>query len=181
MSRINPVDPKSATAKTKKLLDKVESNLGMTPNLIKTLANSPAALEAYLQFTDALSHGVLPAKLREQIALAVSESNHCDYCLAAHSAVGKMVGLSDEDVQDSRRGESPDSKTDAVLQFSKKIVERFGLVDDEDVQRLRDSGYSDAELAEIVAHVARNIFTNYFNHVAGTPVDFPPAPVLVRK
>jgi len=181
MPRIEPVDPKTADGKTKLMLDGVQAKLGMVPNLIKTLANSPAALEAYLGMSDALSNGALPAKLREQIALAVSEANGCGYCLAAHSAVGKMVGLSEEEVMDSRRGSSADSKADAVLRFARQVVDKLGWVNAEDIERMRKAGYGDEEVAEVVAHVARNIFTNYFNHVAGTAVDFPEAPALAAR
>jgi AhpD family alkylhydroperoxidase len=117
----------------------------------------------------------LSPQLREQIALAVAQENDCDYCLAAHTALGRSVGLSDEAIRDSRRGASPDSKTDAALRFARLIVEKRGRVSDEDVARVRYAGHTDAEIAEIVANVAVNIFTNYFNHVAETEVDFPPA------
>ncbi len=181
MPRIHPVEPDKATGKTKELLDRAQAKMGRVPNLIKTLANSPAALEAYLGFSDALSNGVLPAKLREQISLTVSEANGCEYCLAAHSTVGKMVGLSEEDVYDSRRAVSTDGKTEAVLQFVRQVVEKLGWVNDEEIVRLRGAGYGDEEIAEIVAHVARNIFSNYFNHIAETDVDFPRVPALERK
>jgi len=181
MPRLEAIDPETATGKTKKLLDEVQARMGRTPNLIKTLANSPAALEAYLGLSSALSNGALPAKLREQIALAVSEANGCGYCLAAHSAVGKMVGLSEEEVTESRRGTSADGRADAALRFARQVVDKLGWVNDEDVERMRGAGYGDEEIAEVVAHVARNIFTNYFNHVAETAVDFPEAPALAAR
>ncbi len=181
MPRIEPVNPDTATGKVKNLLDQVQDEMGRVSNLIKTLANSPAALEAYLGFSNALSNGVLPARLREQIALTVSEANRCGYCLAAHSAVGKMVGLSEEDVEDSRQGVAADGKTGVALQFARRIVEKLGWVNDEEVEHLRKAGYGDEEISEIVAHAARNIFTNYFNHVAETITDFPEAPALANK
>ncbi len=181
MPRIHPVEPDKASGKTKELLDRAQAKMGRVPNLIKTLANSPAALEAYLGFSDALSNGVIPAQLREQIALTVSEANGCGYCLAAHSAVGKMVGLSEEEIQESRQGTAADGKTEAALRFSRQLVEKLGWVNDGDVTHLRNAGYGDEEIAEIIAHVARNIFTNYFNHVAETAVDFPEAPALISK
>ena len=147
--------------------------MGMTPNLMRTMANSPAVLEAYLGLGSALGKGSLSPKLREQISLAVSELNGCQYCLSAHSALGKMVGLGDEEIADSRRGLSPDRKTEAVLQFARKVVAERGWVSDDDVATLRAAGATDAELAEIVGVVALNTFSNYFNHVAETEVDFP--------
>lgn len=173
MSRLKAIDPEQATGTAKQLLDAVDKKFGMVPNLAKTLANSPAALQGYLAFGEALEGGVLPAKLREQISLTVSEANGCGYCVAAHCAIGKSVGLSDEELSDGRQSSSPDSKVDAVLQLAKQLVENRGWVADEDLARVRRAGYGDAEIAEIVAVVSWKTFANYFNHVAGTDVDFP--------
>ncbi len=173
MPRLKAIETAQAEPKAKALLESVEKKMGVTPNLMRTMANAPAVLEAYVGFRNALGAGVLSPKLREQIALTVSELNGCHYCLSAHTALGKMVGLGDEEIVDSRRGLSPDRKTEAVLQFARKIVSERGWVSDDDVASLRAAGTTDAELAEIVAHVAVNIFSNYFNHVADTDVDFP--------
>ena len=173
MSRLIAIEPEQAEAKAKTLLDGVQKKLGITPNLMRTMANSPAVLEAYLGFSGSLAKSSLPPKLREQIALTVGEVNQCQYCLAAHTALGKMAGLGDEEITDSRRGASPDRKTEAVLRFARKIVTERGLVSDDDVASARAAGVNDGEIAEIVAIVALNLFTNYFNHVAKTDVDFP--------
>lgn len=173
MSRLNVVDPKTATGKSKELLDAIQKKLGVTPNLVRGFANSPAVLQAYMGMSSGLAGGTLGAKLREQIALTVSQANECGYCLAAHSALGKSVGLSDEEVMDSRHASSTDSKVDAALQFARSIVEKRGLVSDDDMESVRRAGYDDGEISEIVANVALMIFTNYFNHVADVPVDFP--------
>lgn len=181
MQRLQAQDPKQATGKAKDLLDGIQAKVGFTPNLARTMANSPAVLEAYLNFSAALSTGGLSARLREQIALTVAQANGCTYCLAAHTAIGKMVGLSEEAVLDSRQGGSPDSTVAATLKFARRLIEQRGRVSDEDLLRLRKIGYGDGEIAEVVANVALNIFTNYFNHVAGTQVDFPPAPSLATQ
>ncbi len=173
MPRLNAIETSQADPKTKALLEGVQKKLGMTPNLMRTMANSPAVLDAYLGFSNALAKGALQPRLREQIALTVGELNGCRYCLAAHSALGKMVGLSDEEIADSRRGVSPDRKTEAALQFARKVVAERGWVTDDDVASLRSVGGSDGEIAEIVGAVALNTFSNYFNHVADTEVDFP--------
>ena len=173
MPRIKAIETAEAAPKAKALLDGVQKKLGMTPNLMRTMANSPAVLEAYLGFSNSLGQSSLSPKLREQIALTVGEVNRCQYCLAAHCALGKMAGLGDEEIADSRRGVSPDRKTEAVLRFARKVVTERGWVSDEDAQSMRAVGVTDAEIVEIVATVALNIFTNYFNHVAGTEVDFP--------
>ncbi len=177
MQRLNAIKPETATGNTKEMMDKIQSKYGMVPNLTRTLANAPAALGTYLGF-GALDKGTLPPTLREQIALTVAEINDCKYCLAAHTAIGKMVGLSGEQAIDSRRAKSIDSKEEAALQFAKAVVEKQGWVTDADVANVRGAGYTDEDITEIVAHVVKNIFTNYFNHVAQIEVDFPAAPAL---
>jgi uncharacterized peroxidase-related enzyme len=173
MPRLKAVETTQADPKAKALLEGVQKKLGMTPNLMRTMANSPAVLDAYLGFSNSLGRSSLSPKLREQIALSVGEVNRCQYCLAAHSALGKMAGLGDEEIADSRRGTSTDRKAEAILQFARKIVAERGWVSDDDVRSIRAAGVNDTEISEIVATVALNIFTNYFNHVAGTEVDFP--------
>lgn len=178
MERITPVNPQTAEGRTRELLEAVKAKLGMVPNLTRSMAVSPAVLEAYLGISGALTHGVLPARVREQLALDIGEANHCEYCVSAHSAGGKRVGLTEQEILDSRRGVSADPKTDVLLRFARTLVENRGMVEDADVAAVREAGYGDAEIAEIVAHVALNIFTNYFNHVAGTTIDFPKVPAL---
>jgi AhpD family alkylhydroperoxidase len=146
----------------------------MVPNLIATMAQSTSVARAYLELADALSDGVLGARLREQIALTVSQGNRCDYCVAGHSAVGSSVGLTDDEVRDARNGTSPDRKIEAVLQFARRVVERRGSVSDDDISGIRNAGYGEPEIVEIIAHVGLNICSNYFNLVAQTEIDFPP-------
>jgi uncharacterized peroxidase-related enzyme len=177
MSRIDPVE-RDANPKTEELLKAVEKKMGMVPNMISTMAHSPAVVQAYLGFSQSLAGGSLPASLREQIALAVGEANQCNYCVSAHSFLGNKAGLSESDILDARHGTASDGLTDAALVFARKIVENRGHVSDEDVEELWSAGFTDGEIAEIVANVALSIFTNYFNHVAETEVDFPPVPSL---
>ena len=178
MARINPVNRSAADTATGRLLDGVQKKLGIVPNLIATMANSPAVANAYLGFSQSLSSGTLPARLREQLALVVGETNGCEYCVAAHTALGKGAGLSEGETCDARRAVAADDKERVALEFARKIVTDRGNVSDDDVHAVRQAGYSDGEIGEIVANVALNIFTNYFNHVAGTEVDFPVAPQL---
>ncbi|OWY73165.1 peroxidase [cyanobacterium TDX16] len=173
MSRLKAVTVAGADRRSRGLLDGVEKKLGMVPNIMRTMASSPATLEAYLAFSNAMATGSLSAKLREQVALAVGEANNCEYCLAAHAALGRRAGLNDDEVTASRRGASADQKAAAVLTFAQKVVVERGRVGDADVASLRAAGYGDGEIAEIVGNVALNIFTNYFNHVAQTEIDFP--------
>jgi uncharacterized peroxidase-related enzyme len=173
MQRISTVQADQATGKAKELLEGVQRKLGMTPNMMKTMANSAAVLEAYLGLNGALSHGSLPAKLREQISLVIAEENGCGYCRAAHSAIGKMVGLSAEAINDARHGASQEAKAHAALQFARIVTQKRGHVSDADLAEVRRAGYNDAEVSEIIANVALNIFTNYFNEAANTEIDFP--------
>ncbi|REK17915.1 MAG: carboxymuconolactone decarboxylase family protein [Planctomycetota bacterium] len=178
MSRLQPVTRNAATPAAAELLDAVSKKLGSIPNLIATMAHSPAVARGYLDFSQALSTGTLPARLREQLALAVGEANTCQYCVAAHTFLGRRAGLSEHETRDARRGVVPDKKEHAALAFAKELVESRGHVGDEQVQQLRLAGYTDGEIAEIVAHVALNVFTNYFNLVADTELDFPAVPEL---
>jgi uncharacterized peroxidase-related enzyme len=178
MSRIPTINPEQATGKTQQLLNGVQTKLGMTPNLIAAMANSPAVLEAYLQFSGSLGRGELPAQTREQIALTVGQTNSCDYCLSAHTAIGKTVGLTPAQIRDARYGTAIDSKSDAILKFVSQLLQKRGSVSDSDLAAARGAGVNDAEITEIVANTALNLFTNYFNHVAETEVDFPAAEEL---
>jgi uncharacterized peroxidase-related enzyme len=178
MQRIQSVNPQTTQGRARELLDAVNAKLGLVPNMTRAMAVSPAVLEAFLGFSGALSHGVLPARVREQLALDVGEANQCDYCVSAYCALGKRAGLTDQDILDSRRGASADPRADVLLRFARSVVEKQGVVTDTDITTVRDAGYGDAEIAEVVAHVGLNIFTNYFNHVAGTTLDFPKAPAF---
>lgn len=173
MSRIPLVTKETASVEQKALLDGVQKSLGMTPNIMRALANSPAALKAYLGLLSSLDGTSIDAKTRESIALTTSGINGCDYCAAAHTTLGKMRGLTDEEAQENLNGRSSDPVRAAVLQFARVIVEKRGWVDDLDLQHVRQAGLGDTEITEIVATVATTIFSNYFNHIAQTEVDFP--------
>jgi uncharacterized peroxidase-related enzyme len=172
MQRITAINHETATGKAKDLLDGVKEKIGFAPNLMKTLASSPATLEAYLNFSGALG-ATLNAKLREQIALTTAEINGCQYCASAHTAIGKMSGLDDAAILNARRASSVDAKTDAALKFASALIVSRGKVSPADFQAVIDAGFTEKEITEIVANVALNIFTNYFNETAGTEVDFP--------
>ena len=178
MSRIKQLEPEAATGRAADLLGAVKGKLGLVPNMTRAMANSPAALEGYLQLSGALGKGALPARAREQIALAVAQANGCDYCLAAHSAVGRMVGLTADQIRDSRLGAAVDPRADALIRFALKVVDARGRVADTDLEEVRRAGFDDAAIAEVVANVALHVFTNYFNRLAETDLDFPAAPAL---
>lgn len=175
MSRINiPATVESAPAAAQPLLSGVKAKLGSVPNLFRLLAVSPAALEGYLGLSGALGKGSLDVRTRERIALAVAEFNGCGYCTSAHAFIGKnLAGLSDAEIAANRNGSSTDDRAAAAVSFAIKVVETRGQVTDADVAAIRVAGYSDAEVIEVVLHVALNTLTNYVNEVAETTVDFP--------
>lgn len=173
MSRIIPVDRTSAQVKSQQLMDAVQNKLGSVPNIFKVMAQAPAALEGYLNFSGALGTGVLSASLREQIALTIAGVNHCDYCASAHNLMGKGTGLNEAELELNLKGESTDAKTLAALRFVKRVVQDRAVVSNKVLDDLRNSGFNDEEVVEIIAHIGLNIFTNYFNHIADTEVDFP--------
>ena len=178
MARLTQISPEAASGRASELLDVVKRRLGLVPNMTRAMANSPAALDGYLQLSGALGKGALPARVREQIALAVAQANGCDYCLAAHSAVGRMVGLTADQIRDSRLGAAVDPRADALIRFALKVLDARGGVADTDLEAVRRTGFDDAAIAEVVANVALHVFTNYFNRLAGTDLDFPAAPAL---
>jgi uncharacterized peroxidase-related enzyme len=173
MSRLPAIQTEAATGKAKELLEAVQAKLKITPNMTRVMANSPAVLQAYLSFSGALAGGALAPKLREEIALEVGEQNSCQYCVSAHTAIGKMTGLSDGEIAAARDARSDSAQNDAALKFARAIVDKKGKATDEDLAAVRGAGFTDGEIAEIIAHVALNVFTNYFNNTAGVEVDFP--------
>lgn len=182
MPRIStPASIEASPAAAQPLLEAVKKQLGTVPNLFRLTANSPAALEGYLGLNGALAKGTLNAATRERIALAVGQINGCGYCLAAHTFISKnMVKLDDAEIAASRAGHSADAKADAAVRFAVAVTKARGAVKDSDVAAVRAAGYSDAELVEIVAHVALNTLTNYINEVFQTTVDFPVVPVQLN-
>src|SRR5215813_12528961 len=172
-SRIPNIDPERAARKTKRLLGQVRRKLGLVPNFFRVLANAPVALEGYLNFSAALAGGSLDNRIREQIGIAVAESNLCGYCLSAHAFLAEKAGLSPEEIASAVRASSSDPRTDAVLKLARAIIVQRGEISDAELEGARAAGLGDGELVETVANIALNIFTNYLNHVARTPIDFP--------
>jgi len=173
MSRLSTIEPNAAAGKAKDLLTAVQHKLGLVPNMTKVMANSPAVLEGYLGLSGALSGGLLDAKTREQLALVTAQENECDYCLSAHSAIGKMVGLTPEQIAQSREGRGTDARAAAALTFARRVLETRGGIVADDLATVRQAGFGDGEIAEIIAHVALNVLTNYFNKAADVDIDFP--------
>lgn len=173
MTRIVPIVPSAAAPKAAASLEKVRGALGFVPNMMAGLAHSPAALDGYLTLSATLGGGSISRRQGEQIALAVAEQNGCEYCLAAHTAIGGKLGLTAEQITQARQATATDDRDAAVLRLARAIVETRGRVGDEELAAARAAGLTDGQIAEVVAHVALNVLTNYFNNVAQTPVDFP--------
>lgn len=178
MARIEPLNEATVDADAGEILGMVKRKMGSVPNFIATMIHSTAVAKSYLGFSQALSTGTLSLRLREQIALLVGENNGCSYCVSAHTVLGKGTGLNEQEILDARAGVAKDDKEQVALEFVRVLVSRRGSVSDADVEKVRRAGYSDGEIGEIVANTVLNIFTNYFNLVAGTEVDFPKAPEL---
>lgn len=174
MSRLPQIDPDSATGPAKDLLAAVQQSLGVTPNMTRAMANSPALLRGYLGLADALGGGVLPAGVRERLALATAEYNGCGYCLSAHTYIGaNLAHVDEEELERARHAQSEDPHVAALLSLSDSVLRGRGVVSEEDWQSARRAGVTDAEVAEVVGHVALNVLTNYFNILAGVDIDWP--------
>lgn len=161
-------EPKAAQA-----LEGIQKSIGMLPNIHKLMAHSPNVLEGYLAFSGSLSKGSLSAQDREQIALAVAGFDRCEYCASAHTLLAKKAGVAEAEAVENLKGHSSDPRTATLIYFCLSMLKNKGFVTDAEMTALRKAGFSDEEVVEIVAVVCLNIFTNYFNHVAGTEVDFP--------
>ena len=173
MPRIHPIDPAQADKTTAATLGTVRRKLGTLPNIFPTFAQSPAALTAYVHLGEHLAKGRLTAAQRERVALAVAQENACQYCLSAHAAIGRSVGLDTADIEHARQGVADDATDALVTQFALKLVRNRAELGDDDVEAARQAGLDDGLMVEIVAHVALNVMTNYLNKLAGTDIDFP--------
>lgn len=172
MSRVN-LDTQRVPATSQALLADIHQAFGSTPNMFKAVSNAPAALQSMWAAFGALGKGTLGARLGEQIAVAIANRNHCEYCLAAHTVLGRNAGASPAEMAAAQLGQSDDPRTAAALEFALKVVEQRARLGDTDVARLRAAGFGDGQIVELMAHVALNLFTNYVNVALDVPVDFP--------
>lgn len=173
MSRINLVASEQADQEQSELYRAIESQLGWVPNFLKVFANSPVALRAFLGLRDIANNGVLPLATRERIALALAEQNACQYCVSAHTAIGRKAGLGADEMQANREGRSQDTKASVAVRFAKALAEHNGEVTNAELLELREAGYSDAEIVEIITHVGMNILTNMLTNASQVDIDFP--------
>ena len=173
MSRIQVVNPQTATGEAKTLLDAVQTKLGNTPNFLRVLANSPAALNAFLGLHSIVEHGKLDVQTAERIAIALAQQNSCEYCLSAHSAIGRKAGLAGDEIAANREGTSHDAKAAAAVAFARALVDNMGDVTKTELEAVRHAGYGDAEIAEIIVHVGMNVLTNILGKASRVEIDFP--------
>ncbi|MEM6506030.1 MAG: carboxymuconolactone decarboxylase family protein [Planctomycetota bacterium] len=173
MPRIAPLTDDQAEGQAAELFGAITQKIGKVPNLYRTLGQAPSVLAGLLQLGEALDGGSLSAPVKEQIALRVAERNGCGYCASAHTAIGQMVGLSEDQTVEARQGNADDPKAQAVLALVDAILEREGFVSDDQLAAARHSGVNDAQVLEITGQVIKNFFTNFVNHIAETQVDFP--------
>lgn len=178
MTRIQPVTREEATKPVQEIYAAIEKKMGKVPNIFLNMGNSPAVLKGYLGLSEAANQTSLSPKVRELLALAVGQANHCNYCLSAHTAIAKGEKIADQDILLARKGQSPDKKTQSILTFAKVAVDKKGNVSESDIAALKKEGVTDAELVEIIMIITLNMFTNYFNIITDTKIDFPLAPNL---
>ncbi len=173
MSRLVIPAPDNVPEGSRSILDAVHKQLGVVPNMFRLIATSPAALQGFAANNGALAR-TLDVKTRERIALAVAQVNGCDYCLSAHSFLGlNLAKISREEVALNRKGESGDAKANAAVRFAAKVVRDRGHISDADIKAVRDAGFGDGQIVEIIAVIAENTFTNLLNIVTDTDIDFP--------
>lgn len=180
MQRFQSLTVETAPEASRTLLQAAESKFGKIPNLLATMANSPAALQGFFAISGALESSSLSPAFFEKVSLAVAEFNQCDYCLSAHTTIAKMQGLTDEQTIQARQGVSIDAKEQAALRFVIKVLETKGAVSDTDVEELRTAGYDDQQIADILSATIKDIMTNYFNKVMASTIDWPLAPQLAH-
>lgn len=173
MARLAVINPENATGEAGNMLAAVQSGLGMVPNFIRVLANSPAALGSFLGLHAIAGSGALDPMTRERIALSVAEQNECQYCVSAHTAIGRKAGLDGSEILANRMGFSSDTKAQAALAFARALVTHKGAVTDAEFDAVRIAGHTDGEIVEIITHVAMNIFTNLLGKATQVEIDFP--------
>ncbi len=173
MPRIQPMNAENAKGEVRELYQSLEKKLGRVPNIFLNMGNSPLMLKGFLALNAAANHTNLLPKTREQIALLVSQINHCQYCLSAHTMMAEKIGMSEQEILKARQAESQDTKDQAILKFTKQVIEQRGNVSNQDVASIKAAGIDDSEFVEIILVIMENIFTNYFNLITDPKIDFP--------
>ena len=173
MSRINTVTLETATEEQKALLNAIQGQLGMVPNFLKVFANSPSALRAFLGLHSIASEGSLDLQTRERIALAVAQENSCEYCVSAHTAIGRKAGLSGAEMEANRAGTSQDAKAAIAVKLARSLIENQGDITTAELIEARNVGYTDADIVEIITHVGMTLLTTILGKASRVEIDFP--------
>jgi uncharacterized peroxidase-related enzyme len=175
MSRLSAIKPDAATGATAEIFAKIRKAVGKVPNAYATIGtHSPEALGALLSVEGVIAAGTLSKPDVEAIKLAVSEVAGCDYCIAAHTMIGKFAGLAPEAMKQIRAGApTGDAKRDALVHFVRLLVNTRGTVPENEVNAIREAGYTERQIIEIGLAVATITFTNLVNRVNDTTLDFP--------
>ncbi|WP_338846326.1 peroxidase-related enzyme [Massilia sp. W12] len=173
MSRINTVTADTANAEQQALFEAIRSQLGMVPNFLKVFANSPAALRAFLGLHGIANAGSLDAATRERIALALAQQNSCEYCLSAHTAIGRGAGLPNDEIAANRAGTSQDAKAAVAVKLARSLAEHKGEITTAELMEARNAGFSDGDIVEIITHVGMNLLTNILGKASRVEIDFP--------
>jgi uncharacterized peroxidase-related enzyme len=173
MSRINVVTDENASEEQTELFGAIKSQLGMVPNFLKVFANSPAALRAFLGLHTISDDGSLDPQTKERIALALAEKNACQYCVSAHTAIGRKVGLNGAEIEASRSGTSQEAKAAVAIKFARSLSEHHGAVTTAELLEVRNAGYSESDIVEIITHVGMNVLTNILAKASRVEIDFP--------
>jgi uncharacterized peroxidase-related enzyme len=172
MPRLNVIQPANAAGPVREIFDELTAKMGKVINIFQGMGNSPAALKAYLQMAEALGDGELSPEDREAVYLGVSQANGCNYCVSAHTVIAKHAGMTDDQIKAIRKLDPLSEKHRALLTFVKRVMETKGNVSDADIAAVRSAGYTDGQIAESIAYIGLATYSNYFNHVFDTPLDF---------
>lgn len=173
MARINIVTAETANPEQKALYQAISAKLGMVPNFLKVFANSPAALKAFLGLHGIAGEGSLDAQTRERIALALAQQNSCEYCLSAHTAIGRKSGLDAAEMEANRAGSSRDEKAAIAVRFARSLMAHTGEVTTAELVEMREAGYSESDIVEVITHVGMNMLTNMLGKAGRVDIDFP--------
>ncbi len=177
-TQITPLESQQADPNVKQMYQAIENKFHMLPNIFKNMGHSGVALKAFLDLSEAANHSSIPPKLREKLALAVGQANGCQYCLSAHTLGAKATGISENEIMDARKARASIPKEAAILDFAKKVVEKKAHIDEKELASLKAAGVNDQEIVDAILVIMVNMYTNYFNLITGTKVDFPNAPEL---
>lgn len=173
MSRIQVISNDIASTEQKALFDAIKAELGVVPNFLRIFANSPVALSSFLGLYGVAKQGSLDLATRERIALAIAQQNSCEYCLSAHTTLGKNAGLSADEISANRAGSSQDAKAAVAVRLARSLMENLGEITTAELIEARNAGFSESDIVEIITHVGLNMLTNMIGKASRVEIDFP--------